>query len=79
MLEIVEREAIGGCGCAQAYRSLTSPCMCWVLVSMGWPGGITAGVDTSSMPPGRPRREWRSVPRELRHQDAGRRPSIGPS
>ena len=28
---------------------------------MGLPGGITAGVDTLPMPPGRPRREWRFV------------------
>ncbi len=79
MLEIVEREAIGGCGCAQAYATLTSGCMCWVLVSMGLSGGKTAGVDTLSMPPDGSRREWRSVLRELRHQDAGRSPSIGPS
>jgi hypothetical protein len=79
VLEIVEREAIGGCGCAQAYAILTNGCMCWVLVSMGSSGGKTAGVDTLSMPPDGSRRERRSVLRELRRQDAGRSPSIGPS
>ena len=79
MLEIVEGEAIGSCGCAQAYAVPTSRCMCWVLVSMGSPGGITAGVDTLPMPSGGPRRERRSVLRELRRQDAGRSLSIGPS
>ena len=79
MLEIVEGEAFGNRGCAQAYASLTRRCMCWVLVSMGSTGGITAGVDTPSMPPSGPRRERRSVLRELRRQDAGRRFPTGPS
>jgi hypothetical protein len=62
VLEIVEGEAIGSCVCTQAYASLTSGCMRWVLVSMGWLGRINAGVVTSSMLPGRPRREGRSCP-----------------
>ena len=79
MLEIVEGEAFESRRCAQADAVLTVRCLCWALVSMGRMGGITAGVDTRSMPPVRPRRERRSVLRELRRQDAGRRLSTGPS
>jgi hypothetical protein len=79
VLEIVEGEAFGSRVCAQAYASLTRRCMCWVLVSSGLLGGITAGIDTLPMPPGRPRRDGRSVLRELRPQGAGRRLSTGPS
>ena len=79
MLEIVEGEAFGNRGCVQAYAFLTVRCMCWMLVSMGSMGGITAGVDTPSMPSVGPRRERRSVLRELRRQDAGRRFPTGPS
>jgi hypothetical protein len=61
VLEIVEREAIGGCGWAQAYAPLTRGCMCWALVGMGSARGITAGVDTRPMPRGGPRCEGRSV------------------
>jgi hypothetical protein len=79
VLEIVEGEAFGSRVCAQAYAPLTSRCMCWVLVSSGYSGGITAGVDTLPMPPGGPRCDGRSVLRELRPQGAGRRLSTGPS
>jgi hypothetical protein len=41
VLEIVEGEEIGSLGCAQAYAGLTAGCMCWVLVSIGWPGGTS--------------------------------------
>ena len=79
MLEIVEGEAFGRRGCAQAYASLTGRCMRWVPVSMGSPGGRNAGVDTPSMPPVGPRREGRPGPLDLRPQDAGRSLPIGPS
>ena len=46
---------------------------------MGSAAGITAGVDTPSMPSAGPRRERRSVLRELRRQDAGRSLPSGPS
>ena len=62
MLEIVEGEAIGSCGCAQAYAVPTSRCMCWVLVSMARLRGIKTGVDTRSMPRGLARCEGRSCP-----------------
>ena len=55
MLEIVEGEEIGGCGCAQAYACFTARCMRWVLVSIGWSGGIKAAIDRLPMPPDRPR------------------------
>jgi hypothetical protein len=35
-------------------------CMRWALVSVGWPGGRRAGVDSPPMSPGRPRNEGRS-------------------
>jgi hypothetical protein len=36
-------------------------CMRCALVSVGWPGGTTAGVDSPPMSPGRPRNEGRSA------------------
>ena len=53
MLEIVEGEAIGSRGCAQAYGVFNECAVCarcwsaWVSA-----GGITAGVDTLPMPLG---------------------------
>ena len=35
VLEIVEGEVIGSCGCVRAYAFLTGRCMCWMLVSIG--------------------------------------------
>jgi hypothetical protein len=78
VLEIVEGEAFESYGCAQAYASLTSCCMCWALASLGWPCGINAMVVTWSMPQGRSRREGRSV-FELRPQEVGGRLSTDPS
>ena len=46
MLEIVEREGIERCGCAQAEAFLTVGWMLWVLVSMRWPGGTNLGIVT---------------------------------
>ena len=42
-------------------RSRRTGCMRWVLVSVGWPGGITAGIDSPPMSPGRPRNAGRSA------------------
>ncbi len=50
VLEIVEGEVIGSCGCAQAYAVLTARCMRWVLVSIGYWSGINPSFDKSAMP-----------------------------
>ena len=51
MLEIVEREAIGSRGCAQAYTSLTSRLYVLGAGQHGLGGRDKAGVVTRSMPP----------------------------
>ena len=52
MLEIVEGERFGGCGCTRAYTRLTAGCMRRGLVSIRQAGGRNAGVDTPPMSPG---------------------------
>ena len=55
VLEIVEGEGIGGCGCSRAYGARQRLCMHRVPVSIGCSGGIKAAFCRPPMPPGRSR------------------------
>jgi hypothetical protein len=61
VLEIVEGEANGSTGCAAGGSSRDGRHAPRRQVSMGWPGGRKAGVDTPSMPSGRPRNDAGSM------------------
>ena len=62
VLEIVEGEGIGGCGCSRAYGARQRLCMHRVPVSIGCRGGIKAGFCSPPMPPLRSRSKGTPVP-----------------
>ena len=60
-------------------RPAEHACMRWALVSIGWPGGTTVGVDYPTSV-ARPSEEGEGAPgSDLRPEDAGGRPPICPS